>query len=82
MRSGLPLEARTGLANAARGKTYQATWPSLAAILRILIGHCLLSNGLKVETIRIGRDIGSDHLPLILDIGIAGLAVNSPDNGV
>ncbi|MGH8195796.1 MAG: endonuclease/exonuclease/phosphatase family protein [Woeseiaceae bacterium] len=65
------LESGTGIVNAARGIGYRPTWPTRPAFLRIPIDHCLLSEGLNVASIRTGPDIGSDHLPLIVDISVA-----------
>ncbi len=64
------LEKDTGLLNAARGNGYLATWPTWLSFLRIPIDHCLVSEGLRVTQVRTGPDIGSDHLPLIVDIAI------------
>lgn len=43
------------------------TWPTYAGPLRIPIDNCLVGAGLAVTDRRIGPDIGSDHLPLIVD---------------
>ena len=68
------LESATGLTNAARRRGYLGTWPSSGTLLRIPIDHCLLSDHFVVQHIETGPDIGSDHLPLIVDVGITGLA--------
>lgn len=65
------LESGTGIVNAARGIGYRPTWPAHPALLRIPIDHCLLSEGLNVVSIRTGPAIGSDHLPLIVDVSVA-----------
>lgn len=64
------LEKGTGLVNVARGNGYQATWPSKFFFLRIPIDHGLVSEGLSVVRVRTGPDIGSDHLPVIVDVAI------------
>lgn len=73
------LETGTGMVNAARGTGYRGTWPAWFAPIRIPIDHYLLSAGFQVARIRTGPDIGSDHLPLIVDIVVADNAhrVNS-----
>jgi endonuclease/exonuclease/phosphatase (EEP) superfamily protein YafD len=65
------LESGTGLANAALEAGYRPTWPTHPAVVRIPIDHFLLSGRLNVASIRTGPDIGSDHLPLIVDIAVA-----------
>lgn len=67
------LEMDGKLTNAAIGRGYRPTWPAWtpgASFLRIPIDHCLLSEGLRVQNFRTGGKIGSDHLPLIVDIAI------------
>ena len=67
----LPLEREAKLVNAARGRGYHPTWPSGFGFLKIPIDHCLFSEGFHVRQIRNGADIGSDHMPLIVDVAIA-----------
>ena len=38
---------------------------------RIPIDHCFVSSDIRIIHIRTGKDIGSDHLPLILDFAVA-----------
>ncbi len=58
-----------GLTSARRGFGILATWPAqLPAPLRLPIDHCLISDELAVADCRLGPDIGSDHLPLVVDI--------------
>lgn len=65
------VEADAGLVAGGRGDGYLGTWPTSPSILRIPIDHCLLSGGLETDSIRLGPDIGSDHLPLIIDFSPA-----------
>jgi endonuclease/exonuclease/phosphatase (EEP) superfamily protein YafD len=62
------LVSTAGLRNAALGRGYQATWPSGFGMLGIPIDHCLVSDGLQVRMFDTGSDIGSDHLPIIIDL--------------
>ncbi len=60
-----------GLTNAREGFGILPSWPThLPAIMRIPIDHCLISDELLVRDCRLGPKIGSDHLPLIVDIQI------------
>jgi endonuclease/exonuclease/phosphatase (EEP) superfamily protein YafD len=70
----------TGLQNARRGFGVLPTWPMpgtygvlpdlLHRLLQIPIDHCLVSSDVKVAAIHTGRDVDSDHLPLIADLVI------------
>jgi endonuclease/exonuclease/phosphatase (EEP) superfamily protein YafD len=62
----------TGLVNARQGFGLLPTWPAFLAVplLMIPIDHCLVSSDIRVITLRTGRAIGSDHLPIIVDMGI------------
>lgn len=62
------LESLARIANAARGLGYFPSWPVAAPWLRIPIDHCLLSPGLRAVSLRVGAEVGSDHLPLIVEV--------------
>jgi endonuclease/exonuclease/phosphatase (EEP) superfamily protein YafD len=59
----------SGLVDTARGRGAPSTWPAPFRILGIPIDHCLVSPELVVLGRRVGPDIGSDHYPLIVDLG-------------
>lgn len=48
------------------------TWPANGIIrfLRIPLDNCLVSEEVALATNRVGPDIGSDHLPLVLDLAL------------
>lgn len=46
----------------------QATWPSSSRILRIPIDHVITSCSMSVADRWIGPDVGSDHLPVVVDL--------------
>lgn len=57
------------LRDSSRGFGPQPTWPArLPWICRIPIDHCLHSADLTVTRLQTGPHIGSDHLPLILEL--------------
>lgn len=61
------------LRSAARGHGLVPTWPAqLIGPLRIPIDHGLISPGLRALSFRPGPPIGSDHLPILLDVAFAG----------
>lgn len=81
------LETDANLVNAARGRGYQPTWPAWTpgwGGFRIPIDHCLLSEGIEVQQFRTGPEIGSDHLPLIVDVTMPARSLSAtvnPDAG-
>ena len=59
----------SGLADSCQGFGWQPTWPTrLPAMFRIPIDHCLHGAAVAVVDRRVGPDIGSDHLPLLLEL--------------
>jgi endonuclease/exonuclease/phosphatase (EEP) superfamily protein YafD len=60
----------TGLVNARQGFGILPTYPTFFSLLMIPIDHCLVSPDIKVINIKTGKNIGSDHLPLIIEISI------------
>lgn len=60
------------LIDSQQGHGLQASWPAMVpAILRIPIDHCLHDPRLWATARRLGPDLGSDHLPLIVDLAWA-----------
>jgi endonuclease/exonuclease/phosphatase (EEP) superfamily protein YafD len=59
---------RSGLCDSRAGFGVQASFPAASALLRIPIDHVLVSCVIGVRNRRIGRDVGSDHLPVIVDL--------------
>ena len=63
------LLAETGLRNSALGFGLTRTWHSGIPLLGLPIDYILVSNGITVLNHEVGPDIGSDHRPLLVDIG-------------
>ncbi|MGJ8677842.1 MAG: endonuclease/exonuclease/phosphatase family protein [Akkermansiaceae bacterium] len=64
------LEKNGGLRNVRRGFGIHATWPSQLGFLGIPIDHVLISEEIKVVDMKVGASVGSDHLPLIIELSI------------
>ena len=61
---------RSHLINTRQGFGIQQSWPVDLPLLQIPIDHCLITSKIKVVNNQIGKDIGSDHYPLITDLVI------------
>ena len=46
------------------------TWPTWFAPARTTLDHCLVSRGISVQSRAVGGDIGSDHLPIFVEIKV------------
>lgn len=68
------LVRHTGLSNARQGFGVLPTWPTFlpAPVGMIPIDHCLVSPDIRVLRMSTGRHIGSDHLPIVVDMVIPG----------
>ncbi len=63
------LERDSGLRNARRGFGLLPSWPAhFNPLMRIPIDHALVSPSLNVLDFKLGPDLGSDHLPIILTL--------------
>lgn len=66
--------ARSGMRSAASATGLVTTWPARVggmpwpAPLRIAIDHCFVSREIGIASLSAGPAIGSDHLPLVIDI--------------
>ena len=67
----------TGLVDAREGFGVLPSWPTFlpfGSLLMIPIDHCLVSPDVNVLSTRTGADIGSDHLPLIIELEVPASA--------
>ncbi|HIK09722.1 MAG TPA: endonuclease/exonuclease/phosphatase family protein [Oscillatoriaceae cyanobacterium M33_DOE_052] len=62
--------ASTGMRNARKGFGVQPTWYKKSPIFAIPLDHCLVSPEIQVLNSGVGDNVGSDHLPIIVDLAI------------
>lgn len=61
---------QSGLVDTLPGRGYQPTWPADFFLFWIPLDHCLISPDLTVRDRRVGPRVGSDHLPLIVELAL------------
>lgn len=61
---------RTGLRNSQQGFGLQRSWPAGRMLMGIPIDHLLHSPEIRVVDRRLGPAVGSDHLPIIVDLAL------------
>lgn len=60
----------TSLRDSRLGFGLQPSWNAQIPFISVAIDHVLVSKEIKVTDRRVGADIGSDHLPVIIEIAI------------
>jgi endonuclease/exonuclease/phosphatase (EEP) superfamily protein YafD len=68
----------SGLRDTAEGWGWQPTWPAHNLLLRLPLDHALISSDWVVLRRTVGPSLGSDHFPLILDLGFEEVASVRP----
>jgi endonuclease/exonuclease/phosphatase (EEP) superfamily protein YafD len=63
---------QTGLVNVRKGFGLLPSWPTFLFFkwLMLPLDHCLISDGIRVVSVQTGEPIGSDHLPLLVELEI------------
>lgn len=59
------------LLDSRKGFGILATWPAYLPPVQIAIDHCLISKSLFVRRREVGPPVGSDHLPVYVEVGFA-----------
>lgn len=60
----------SGLKNSMKGFGFQPSWPVGVPFMKIPIDHMLHSEEIVIHARGLGPDVGSDHLPVIVDFSI------------
>ncbi len=66
----LAVETISELNNARQGFGILSTWPTHIPFLMIPIDHILISEHFVINDFKVGDNIGSDHLPLIIELAL------------
>lgn len=61
---------RMNLYDSRRGFGLQNSWPTVFSFFKIAIDHCLVSKDIIVFERKIGPNIGSDHYPIYVQLGL------------
>ena len=61
----------SGLKNTAQRRGLFGSWPAWLPLARIPLDHGLVSQNIRVIEKRVGPPVGSDHLPLVLELQIS-----------
>ena len=69
----------SGLRNARQGLGVMPTYETKNMFKAIPIDHCLVSEEIQVLNMRVGPTLGSDHVPIIVDLMIPNLVKNLPE---
>lgn len=64
------LISKSKLIDTRRGFGLLTTWPTWFNLARTTLDHCLITKGIAVKSREVGEDIGSDHLPIFVELGV------------
>ncbi len=60
----------SNLVDSRKGFGLLPTWPTWFYPMQTTLDHCLVSEGIQVKSRKVGRNMGSDHLPIIVEFGM------------
>jgi endonuclease/exonuclease/phosphatase (EEP) superfamily protein YafD len=67
----------SGFKNTSQGRGLFGSWPAWMPFARISLDHCLVSAAIRVNQKQLGSRVGSDHLPVAVEVQIP-----MPESGV
>jgi endonuclease/exonuclease/phosphatase (EEP) superfamily protein YafD len=68
---------QSGLADCALDQGLLGTWPSQVPPVRLRIDHCFASSHWKARNVEVGPKLGSDHLPVTVDLELTAQSDHS-----
>lgn len=74
------LLANSEMTDSSAGYGLQTTWPSFTSVMGVPIDHVLLSREIRLLDRKIGKYVGSDHLPVIVEFMIDSSLKNKVKN--
>ena len=68
--------SESGMVDARKGFGLLPSWPvwNLTPLLMLPLDHCFVSPDVRIVNIRTGPNVGSDHLPVIIDLSVSDAA--------
>ncbi len=72
--------ATTGFRDSRQGFGVQSSWPTFFWPLAICIDHAFVSGGVHIHERKTGPNVGSDHLPVILELSFGEFPVLQPNH--
>jgi endonuclease/exonuclease/phosphatase (EEP) superfamily protein YafD len=64
-------ESESGLRNTRRGMGIRPTWPANMPLAQLPLDHVLVSPDILTVDFAVGPDVGSDHLPVMVDLWVS-----------
>ncbi len=64
------LVSEANLVDSRKGFGLLTTWPTWFSLAQTTLDHCLVTEGISVKSREVGEDIGSDHLPIFVELGV------------
>lgn len=58
------------LINSSQGRAIHPTWPTFSLLFLIPLDHFLHTANIAIKSTRVGKSIGSDHFPVIVEFGM------------
>lgn len=53
-----------------KGYGVQTTWPTWFPLASTALDHCLTTENVVIKSRKVGENVGSDHLPIVVELGI------------
>ena len=60
----------SGLKNSSQGLGLFGSWPAWLPLGRLPLDHCLISASIQTSGKRVGPQVGSDHLPVVVELDV------------